>query len=90
MYNNLLICLRGLEKFIGVEICNLHVNIFARLLYITFDVDYQGKSASMNLVLYMAIKHHPTALKTGIMISIVGVNRSRTNFVKVFQNQLLL
>jgi hypothetical protein len=39
------------------------VNIFVRLFFITFNMDYQGKSASINLVLYMVIKHHPTALE---------------------------
>jgi hypothetical protein len=34
-----------------------------RLFSLTFDVDYQSNSASMNLVLYMAIKHYPTKLK---------------------------
>jgi len=30
--------------------------------FTTFEVDYYDKSASMNLNLYMAIKHHPISL----------------------------
>ena len=50
---------------------NQLLSIFVRSLFTTFGVDYDDKSALMNLNLCLAIKHHPIVLrKTGLMILI--------------------
>ena len=48
-----------------VKKLNWRVKIFVQFFFITSDVDWQDKSASINLTLYIAIKHLHTALYKG-------------------------
>jgi hypothetical protein len=61
---------------IAVKKWNRRVNIF-----ITFDVDYQRKSASMNLVLHIGIKHHLIAL-VGETLEILYLGTKK--FIQIF------
>ena len=66
------------------------MNIFVRLFFTTFDVDKLNNSASMNLIQFLAMKlHQGPVFINGMVNSTELVVHSKTNFVKVVQNQFL-
>ena len=66
------------------------MNILVRLFFTTFSVDKLNNSASMDLIQFLAMKiHQGPVFVDGMVNSTEVVVYSRTNFVKVVQNQLL-
>ena len=89
-YERYLCCLQYLKRFVSPKKWNSIVNIFVRKIQLLKWINLNN-SASMNLIQLLAMKLPQGPVFIDGMVNLTEVvAHSKTNFVKVVQNQLLL